>query len=307
MQCIYKILRWHAVGIACLMMQSFCNGSEIRLESTYQKPSLVAVEGGFLEVRVEGQDRSDVAVKAIVDEEDGSNYEWVVESSSHELKLRLHVKSPPQSYANGIITLQIPQNVELCVINSSGDISISHVCSPSLMLRSASGSMALIGCRGKIKASAASGDIDASNLDGHIHLRTISGDQRIENVKGLLDGRTNSGQIEAVDVCGTMDFESSHGSIILDRVDGNLEIETKAGSVKIQKFSIKKEAHIRSITGSIALQMSELNGCNIYAQSDSGSIKYDGKFQPHKWIRELPQAKKSVYIRSVSGNLRLES
>lgn len=294
-------------GLVLISFFSSLDGVENRIERKFACPKYLVVEGSFLDVRIEGENRQDVQVKGILEEvgrEPG--YEWVVEETLGELKVRLAAKGAPGYNIDGKVSILVPKHVQLKVANSSGDIWVGHMDSQDVSLRSASGKIKLLDCQGKFKVSAASGEVSASDLAGTIRLRTVSGDQHLQQLRGLITCRTTSGQIEGIGLKGDIEIESSCGLVALESIDGDLEVETKSGSVKLHDIDIEDEANVRTITGSLYLETRQsLDHYSMQLSSETGSVIRKGQNIGRKWRFE--GSHKTFKMATTSGSIHLSN
>jgi len=166
----------------------------------------------------------------------------------------LSVKS--NAYATLDLTVDLPDNLPLVAIDSSGDAKFQRLASADIS--DTSGDLTIEDVTGDLKVRDSSGDLEVERVAGNLQLEDSSGDIEVEGVQGNVIvnadssgsmtlhhiGRgvhivqDSSGDIDIVDVKGNVDIDSdSSGTVDVRQVGGNFTLTNK-GSGEVRTADI---------------------------------------------------------------------
>lgn len=112
------------------------------------------------------------------------------------------------------LTVYVPENFNLLVSDSSGDLSIMEV-------------------QGNLDIDDGSGDIEISDIGGQVDIDDNSGDIELVEVRGDTVINDGSGEIEVRDVFANLNIDDSSGDIQVENVSGVLTISDGSGDISL--------------------------------------------------------------------------
>ena len=151
--------------------------------------------------------------------------------------------APKNASASLDLVLNLPDNLPITLLDSSGDTEITGVA--SLNVTDSSGDLRITRVAGDLDVRDSSGDLRIDEVSNGVKLRDSSGDVRVENVHGDVHVEADgSGNIELVRVGHnvTIDQDGS-GDIRIVDVKGDARIESDGSG----------DISVRGVTGSFTL------------------------------------------------------
>jgi hypothetical protein len=164
----------------------------------------------------------------------------------------LSVVKLSNAYATLDLTVDLPDNLPLVAIDSSGDAKFQRLASADIS--DTSGDLTIEDVAGDLKVRDSSGDLEVERVAGNLQLEDSSGDIEVEGVqgnvivnadssgsmtlhhigKGVHIVQDSSGDIDIVDVKGNVDIDSdSSGTVDVRQVGGNFTLSNKgSGDIK---------------------------------------------------------------------------
>jgi DUF4097 and DUF4098 domain-containing protein YvlB len=159
--------------------------------------------------------------------------------------------APRNAYATLDLVVDVPDQLPLELIDSSGDMEVDGVAA--------------------LDVTDSSGDIDISRVAGDLAVQDSSGDVEIDEVGKNLRIRDSSGDVEVEDVHGNVEVESDgSGSLEFMRVGQNIRIGHD-GSGDIRISNVKGDARVDS-DGSGEVNVSDVAGSFTLGSKGSGSV-----------------------------------
>lgn len=155
------------------------------------------------------------------------------------------------------------------------------------------GSQSFTGVMGPVKAEGGSGDIKASYLSKGLQVEVGSGNLEFEVIGEHAAAKTGSGNISAIRMTQGVDAESGDGDITLTvvgpstaaitRGTGRIEVAGARGSfdgsTQAGDLHMKAELHgdwrLRSISGTIRMELPPAQKADLDAATDTGAIQLD--------------------------------
>lgn len=150
------------------------------------------------------------------------------------------------------LSVEVPSDVALKVIDSSGDLEIERVA--SLNLHDSSGGAVIRDVDGDIWLEDSSGSLKITNVAGHINLTDSSGDMRLDGVEGDI-------VIES-DSSGDIDIDGGRSVNIEQDSSGNIDVRNIHEDVTVGTDS----------SGSITVK--DIGGDFVVGRDGSGGINY---------------------------------
>ncbi len=150
------------------------------------------------------------------------------------------------------LTIDLPDNLPLIAIDSSGDARFQGLASSDIT--DSSGELTIEDIKGDLRVRDSSGDLEVEHVSGNVQIEDSSGDIEVEEVqgdvlvssdssgsmtirhigKGVRVAQDSSGDIDIADVKGSVNIESdSSGGIDVQRVGGSFTLGSKgSGDIK---------------------------------------------------------------------------
>ncbi len=117
-------------------------------------------------------------------------------------------------YAQLNLTVELPDNLPVVVIDGSGEAWIRNVASANVR--------------------DGSGALEISNVRGNLRVVDGSGSMEVRNVSGNVDIEDGSGSIDVIDVGGTVTLDDGSGSMTIINVRGSVIVESDgSGSIDV--------------------------------------------------------------------------
>ena len=157
-------------------------------------------------------------------------------------------------YAYLDLDIAVPRNVELEVIDSSGDLELSDV--------------------GVTRVSDSSGDQLLRNITGNLSVNDSSGAIRVMTVVGNVEVEDSSDNIDIEDVRGNVKIVSdSSGDIAIAKIAGNVEVmDDSSGDITIR--DVKQNVKINN-DSSGDINVTDVTGNFAVTVDSSGNILYE--------------------------------
>lgn len=156
------------------------------------------------------------------------------------------------TYATLDVVADLPDNVPLFAVDSSGDASFQHVATADI--------------------SDSSGDLTIDDVTGDLKVRDSSGDLEIERVTGNLQLEDSSGDIEVDDIRGDVTvYADSSGSMTIEHIGKGVHvIQDSSGDIDI--VDVKSDVVIDS-DSSGEVDVRKVGGNFTLSHKGSGDIK----------------------------------
>jgi hypothetical protein len=157
----------------------------------------------------------------------------------------------------------------------------------------------------------ASGSITVLGLGGAVHVESASGDVDVRGLGASLSAATASGAIRASDVAGDAQLRSISGSIVAAGVDRLGEAQTTSGEIDLN-VAFTRPAQISSVSGEVTVRVPPTTAMNVAVTSFSGDVSSNLPLTnrlvgPHNLAGALSGGGPTVSVRTTSGSIRLVS
>ena len=242
----------------------------------------VRIQNANGRIRVVGEDRSDVQVRATKVAHAGSDE--AAESLLREMRvlcgqvggvLEVEVDAPRRWQRRGHAHLEVrlPRGTSVEVSASNGKICVENLCG-AVRARSSNGSVDVADVVGDIDVSASNAKVCCSCTRGHIVARSSNGKIQLHEHRGSIDASTSNGLIvasmEEVSKEGVQ-LATSNGRIVLElpsAVDADVDIRVDNGVIRndreLCKSTSEREGRLRGKLGG--------GGAPIKLRTSNGSV-----------------------------------
>ncbi len=242
-----------------------------RVDKTFDNITSVEVEGSFCNVDISGEKRYDVKLTGEIISSKDYDIKIKYKQDGATLKVWLDRPKSIRGSIKGKLSLKVPTNTNINVINSSGSISVENVGQSEINLTASSGSISVRNIDTKITLTASSGSLNIQDVSGDVHATASSGSIFISGVKGDLYSVTSSGSQNIEGVKGNIKATSALGSQLLSMIKGNVNVRVSSGSIKASQIT----GDITAVTSSGGIKLDSTIG-KLKLMSSSGSQKGTG-------------------------------
>jgi lia operon protein LiaG len=271
-----------ALLIAVMMLPS-CGMTQMQvvsnIEETFEGIDEIVVNGGSLEVTYEGSDTEDeVFLSAYLESNRDHGIEIIYEVEGNRLRVELR-RDDNGGWGNfrskGLISLTGPEDMEMEISNSSGQMFVSNVSSDKIDLRISSGKIeAKTLSSDRINLTASSGKMEIDDIHGDLNCKISSGSANISNVEGDVSVEGSSGSYHISEVEGTVNGSLSSGSIVLDDIGELGSLTVSSGRIEATHAGLGDNTRFRGSSGSFTVQTDDdLEDYNFELSASSGGLE----------------------------------
>ena len=129
-----------------------------------------------------------------------------------------------QSYGNLRFTVHVPNQTDVTVGTSGGEVHVSRL-------------------DGMAQLRTSGGRMRVEDIVGDVHARTSGGQIRVDRVRGTVDAGTSGGGIEIATIAGNVRAGTSGGGITIEATSGDVSAETSGGGIRVRGAGGRVEAH----------------------------------------------------------------
>jgi hypothetical protein len=141
------------------------------------------------------------------------------------------------------LDVDLPAELPISLVDSSGDVVISHVAGGSI--RDSSGDLQVADVGGDLDVLDSSGDIGIGDVRGKLTLEDSSGDMKLRNIRGDINVKADSsGDISVTDAGANVTIDSD-GS-------GDVEVEGAAGNFTLGRKG-SGDVHVHAVRGTTSI------------------------------------------------------
>ena len=187
-------------------------------------------------------------------------------------------------------TIRVPRGCRLSVVNTSGNIDISHIF-------------------GDLDIRTSAAEIDLNSIEGVMNIENASGVTRGELLFGPVTLRQAQGKIDLRFVEGDIKIKSSAADISVRQERGALDLTTATGNVSIETYlDSSRDYFVETESGNISLSIPETSSGNLRIESQTGDIRTDIPIainsMSHKQVDgTFGLGGVSVHLMSISGDV----
>jgi DUF4097 and DUF4098 domain-containing protein YvlB len=169
---------------------------------------------------------------------------------------------------HSILNLTVPENMDMDIANSSGDIHVKDLTNKLLNFRTQFGDISVENIHSDLVLSSSSGNITANAITGDLKTVSSFGDQLLITIIGNIKLNSSSGNITVKCLTGNAEVHSSFGFQKFENITGNLVSVASSGDLIVKH--LKGNASSRSSFGEQRYE--DVEG-DISSNASSGDIK----------------------------------
>lgn len=194
------------------------------------------------------------------------------------------------SYGEVDWTIHVPQGCRVSVVNTSGDIDISHIL-------------------GDLDIRTSSAKITLNSIEGQINIENASGTTRGELLFGPVTLRQAQGEIDLRFVEGDIKIKSFAADISVRQDRGSFDLTTSTGNVSIETYlDSSRDYFVETESGNITVSIPETSSGNLRIESQTGDIRTDIPIAINSMSRRQIEGTfgvggVSVHLMSISGDV----
>ena len=249
------------------------------IEETFEGIDEIVVNGGSLEVTYEGSNTADgVFLSAYLESNRNNDTEISYKVEGNTLRVEYKRENSGgwgNSRSKGFISLTGPEDMEMEISNSSGQMFISNVASDKIDLRISSGKIeARRLSSDRINLTASSGKKEIDDIHGDVNCKISSGSGNISNVEGDVSVEGSSGSYHISEVEGTVNGSLSSGSIVLDEIGELGSLTVSSGRIEATHAGLGDNTQLSGSSGSFTVQTDDnLEDYNFDLSASSGGLE----------------------------------
>ncbi len=262
-----------------------------------------SVRNDWGDVRVTGEERSDVAVVARVSawgasmEEAQQTLAGVTVSlqldSDGIIVLKEGLPDQPRRRVRIDYEVRVPTALNLRAHTASGDLWIEGV-TGTHQVSTASGDITIADARDALTLSSKSGDVVLGATEGNVTVSTLSGDISVNGFSGELHATTKSGDVRVEGASGQFTLKTLSGDVDLDvdALEGPLLVSAVSGSIRVTlPDQVAATLRAKTVTGEISCDLPLDAGANRTSSLVQATVSGGGT---------------EVELSTVSGDVHLE-
>lgn len=265
---------------------------------------ILIVEGRFCNVELRGNSESILKMDAwIKGNGNPDKYEIIYLQENNRLKVWVEYPRNRWDHIQGFMKFDIPRNVNVRIITSSGNQEVNKLNSENIELEATSGNINAEAITGNLEIRCTSGNLTLTNQAGDTQARTSSGNIRIDGVVGNLNVGASSGNLSIFDIKGNLTAECSSGNIRLRNIRGSIDARSTSGNIRGEEIMLTGISHFQATSGSITIRLlNEAEELSFDLDAGSGTLNaLDNRADDRLLMRQGPL--KIIGI-TTSGNQR---
>jgi hypothetical protein len=175
---------------------------------------------------------------------------------------------------NGRLYFEVPENIDLDIRTSSGEIVIRNMESMSLVTASSSGNIGVSRIKSAVEVKSSSGNINLGMINGSVRAESSSGRMDLTNIIGDISASASSGDVRLSAVEGDIEVSSSSGRIVLNSTNGTVFAHASSGNVVGEDVWITGHSTYKTSSGKIDMDFDNpLNELSFRLTSSSGRLE----------------------------------
>lgn len=285
-----KILSNLSFTLALVFVSTLAFAQDVLVDVNKSYPGIktIEVQGGWLDVSYQGGSSGDVQVEAYLQSED-ENQDIIFVTLGDVLKISYERSNRNMSWntnrSKGWIKISGPENMDMEIKNSSGNLMVDRVTNDETTLK------------------VTSGKISASKIGGDLNIGATSGNLIVDGVKGSIDAGLTSGNADIKNVSGDLDYQSTSGSLTAENVDGELSVNLTSGNARL--YHIGQLGRLRFTSGNIRAEDAGL-GPNTSFSGTSGNFRVQTNSDLKAYNFELKASSGNLKVGGISTGKTLE-
>jgi hypothetical protein len=178
---------------------------------------------------------------------------------------------------DGKLEFGVPDNVEIEVRTSVGDVEVDGLANVAVQVRTSTGSVEMDSIQGDVEVTTSTGEVELEGIEGSVETRTTTGSIEMQWVRGPVSVRSSTGKQILEDVQGDIEATSTTGRIELIRTSGAVALKTSTGDQRGSDVLLSGPSRFESTTGDIEIDIEqEVDELEFDLRSTTGSLEVDG-------------------------------
>jgi DUF4097 and DUF4098 domain-containing protein YvlB len=190
-----------------------------------------------------------------------------LETSQSGPTVRVSFKPRGRGWSTARFEFTVPEDFDLNLRTSGGDISIQGSVRGTVSGTTAGGDIRLQDVEGEVNVTTSGGDISAGQVRGDARLTTAGGDVVLELADGEVEIRTSGGDIRVGDIGRRLTAATAGGDIRLGNVGGTASVKTAGGDISVG--NVAGTAELATAGGDIELMAA---GGSVQARTSGGNL-----------------------------------
>ena len=223
-----------------------------QIDSTISATPKLNLNGQFCKIEITKSNDNLIHIWGeLFSDKNDSEYKISLISTSDQTEIRVTYPSQGWSSHSGTIQLKIPQNIEMDIETSSGQIHSNQVNISNAKIISRSGNIELNDCKGAFSLETVTAKLNVTNLTGNMKCKSKTGDTYLSKINGNVTSNTSDGNITIADINGSVNSDATTGNTDIDRVVGDIKSKASSGFIKIADS--KGNINVTTFSGAIKL------------------------------------------------------
>ena len=268
-----------AILLLLIASAAFAQNVIVDTKKSYPGIKRIEVDGGWLNVTYKGGTSSEVNVEAYLESND-DDQDIIFVTIGDVLKINHQRQQNNYSWNSknkGYITISGPENIDLDLKGSSGNITVDKVSGENTSLKVSSGNVTASNLKGNLNIKATSGNLNVSEVEGNVNGGLTSGNANFLNIKGNVDYESTSGSVDADGVTGEINVSLTSGNAKLNNIGKLGVIQFTSGNIRATNAGLGENTRFSGTSGNFNVQTpSNLKEFNFSLKASSGNLKVGG-------------------------------
>jgi DUF4097 and DUF4098 domain-containing protein YvlB len=260
------------------------------------------IRGKFCNVTLEGSSGSHLKMEGYI-RGTGDPDKYEIQFDKRGGKVEVWIESPGMMRGNiqSLLRFEVPQEVEITVENSSGNLKVFDIRSSGNYLKTTSGNVETRNTHGPLHIECTSGNLSMETHQGDLWAVTTSGNIKVRNVEGISECKATSGNMYLENMVGNTRAQCSSGNINMNQIKGSLRAGTSSGNIKGDHVLLTGDSEFRATSGNIRIDLvNPEHELSFDLEAGSGNLSAAGNTGEDKLI--LREGKINIRGISSSGN-----
>lgn len=233
------------------------------------------IRGKFCNIELNGTSGRNLRMEGYIKGSgDPDKYEIKYEKRGEHVEV--WVESPMSMWGNiqSLLKFEVPENIEIAVDNSSGNLKAQHLKSNQINLETTSGNIETGDTNGEMHIKCTSGNLSVETQIGNMEATTTSGNIRIKNLEGDSEIKATSGNINLENLLGNTFAHCSSGNITMRQLNGRLNTGTSSGNISGVNILLKSDSEFKATSGNIKIDlMNTEDDLSFDLEAGSGNLR----------------------------------
>ncbi|WP_026951461.1 DUF4097 family beta strand repeat-containing protein [Algoriphagus mannitolivorans] len=268
-----------ALTLVVMSTAVFAQNVLVNTKKSYSGIKRVEVESGWLNVTYKGGNSSGINVEAYLESND-SDQDIVFVTVGDVLKISHTRKQNNYNWNTknkGYINITGPENMDLDIKGSSGNLTVENISSSETNLRVSSGNVKAYNINGDLSIKATSGNLTADGISGNVIGGVTSGNGNFSNIQGNLNYESTSGSLDADGIAGEINVRLTSGNAKINNAGKLGSMQFTSGNIRATNSGLGPNTKFSGTSGNFRVQTnSNLKAFNFSLRASSGNLKVGG-------------------------------